>query len=69
MIQQWVDAETAQILGAIEDLRRYVSGRELRLVGRYQLAVNPPTPTGPDSAENAPNARPPQVTAPVRGPR
>ena len=35
----------------------------------HQLAVNPPPPTAPDSFENAPNARPPQVTAPVRGPR
>ena len=35
----------------------------------HQLAENPPTPTAPDSGENAPNARAPHVTAPVRGPR
>lgn len=35
----------------------------------YHDKLNPPTPTAPDSAENAPNARPPQVTAPVLGPR
>ena len=35
----------------------------------HQLAENPPTPTAPDSGENAPNARAPKVTAPTLGPR
>ena len=35
----------------------------------HQLAENPPTPTAPDSGENAPNARAPNVTAPTLGPR
>lgn len=35
----------------------------------HQLAENPPTPTTPDCGENAPNALPPNVTEPTRGPR